>query len=606
MAIDAEMMLEVTPVVRDANQVIQTKGMSQLQSLQDLGLSTAAILGTISDALALPVAAAGIGFQLSAAGSIPTTLDKVASIVADAVVHFGADPTGLTDCSDAMDAFHIYALFTGKECRIPAGNFKFNPGRLNYSPAWIDRPFPHIRTAGYKATIFTAASDIDAPMLRINNGTAGTANYNLWRGGSYGGVTFVDPFAASTATGRHGLSIYGFGGTQFGYMKGQGLKGDLLHFERKMFGGNNPDPYNVSFCEFDGIESNASLGYGINNDNSVGVSHCRFKFVRVVDGIGGGIRGLGVASEYVHISMGNQKGWAIDAPFDTLIGGRTTIRLLELDNVEKGYNLESISGLDILESRIVHRFQTAPNVAAVYWPTVCYNISPTALIVSSLNIKALHRTQTGGTLAAIGQFVNCNNSVNLRGCKIDLDISDNGALGVLDTQLVTGLNANSLDVIVTSRGKRVASTASMIGATLRGTSGIQIPTSGFSSNTESAKLIFPTVQSDNGGNYSAVTGYFTAPYTAEYRVSINLTCTMAAGSRIRLGINRVQAPVYLAGQPMYAVTAGAQSYPLIKDIKLNAGDQIYLMADQNTASPVNLSGIIDATVENYWSIDVKQ
>lgn len=552
--------------------------------------------------LSAPSGATRVGFQSAASGSVPTTLAKKAERIYDAVLDAGADPTGTVNSSTALLNFYTYCLNTGTRGNIPAGNFLVTPGVLNFSGAWADKSFPHIVTAGHRATIFTVASDVNAPMLRINNGTATAAQFNLWRGGSHGGITFVDPFPASAATGRHGLAIYGFGGTKFGYMKGQGLRGDLLRIERKLFTGNNPDPYNVSFCEFEGIESNASLGYGINNDNTVGLTHCRFKFVRVVDGAGGGIRGLGVSSEYVHVSMGNQKGWAVDAPFDLLIGGRTTIRLLELDNVEKGYNIESISGLDILESRVVHRFQTAPNVAAVYWPTTSYNISSSALIVTSLNIKGLHRTQTGGTLAAIGQFVNCNNSVNVRGCKIDLDVSDNGALGILDTQLVTGLNANSVDVIVTSRGKKVANTSTIIGCSTTGTTAVVVGNTGYL--TETAKLIFPTESYDRGNFYDPATGFFTVPFDGLYKFSAAIVLTLAASTRVRIGVafKRSAAITMIGSRPRYAPTANIESYEVAGEWPLIAGDQVFLMADQGTAGGVNLGALNSVAAENQFSV----
>lgn len=542
-----------------------------------------------------------VGFQHPATGSVKTNLFERGQVVVNAVIDFGADPTGLTNTTAALKAFYTYCLSTGRSGDIPLGNYLVTPGQLDFSAEWIDRPFPIISTAGHLAVVFTAASDINAPMLRINNGTATTANYKLWRGGSHGGITFVDPFSTSVVTGRHGLAIYGFGGTKFGYMCGRGLRGDFIHFERKMYGTTNPDPYNISFCEFEGIESNGSLGWGINNNNSVGVTHCSFKFIRVVDGVGGGIRGLGVASEYAHVSIGNQRGDAISAPFDLLVGGRTTIKLLELDNCERGYNIESISGLDILESRIVHRFQSTPNTAPIYWPTVSYNIAATNLNVDALNIKGFHRTQAGGTLADIGQFVNCNNSVNIRGCKIDLSIADNGSLGVTDGLLVTALNRNSLDVVVTNRGKRIASTNSIIGVTVRGNASVQVATTGFASET--AKVILPNEVYDSGNNYDPTTGYFKAPFAGVYRFRMRLTLALPVGSRIRYGLCKTISPIYLAGAVGYATTTAAQSYSITDEVTLAAGDLVFIAADQNSGSLVSLGGAIDAQVENTWAIE---
>ncbi|MFW0755461.1 C1q-like domain-containing protein [Pseudomonas sp. H11T01] len=545
--------------------------------------------------------AAMVLYTLPVAGAVPSNLYEKAQVMASATLNFGADPTGATNSTSALHAFYTYCLGNGHSVEIPPGEYLVTPGQLDFSMPWSDRPFPHIITAGHGAVKFIAASDIDAPMLRINNGTANAALYKLWRGGSHGGITFVDPFSASTATRRHGLSIYGFCGTEFGYMKGQNLRGDLLHFERKLYAGNNPDPYNVSSCDFKGVESIGSLGYGINNDNSVGVTHCRFKFIRVIDGVAGGIRGLGVASEYMHISMGNQRGWAIDVPFDLLVGGRTTIRLLELDNCEKCYNIGSISGLDILESRIMHRYNTAPNTSLVYWPTVSYNVGATELLVTSLNIKGFHRTHSGGPLSAIGQFVNFNNNTDLRGCKIDLDISDNGFLGVLDTQLVTGLNRNSVDMVVTSRGKKVASTSSIIGCSVIGAVAQKIGTSGFAS--EAAKIIFPTELFDTGGNYDPATGYFKAPYAGIYRFRMQLTVAMPVGTRLRFGLSRTTNPIYLAGGAGVAKSIFAESYSIDKEVTLAAGDLVFVIAEQNSGASINLAGTIDATVENSWSIE---
>lgn len=541
-----------------------------------------------------------VAHNLMALGSVPTTVGAHLLRVADAVLDFGADPTGTTDSTGALLAFFTYCLGTGGAGHIPAGTYLVLPGVLDFTPSvWADRPFPHISTAGYAAVTFKAYADVAAPMLRINNGTAASAQYRLWRGGSLGGITFRDDFAGSGVTTRHGLSIYGFTGTTFGYMRGISSQGDFIHFERKMFGGTNPDPYNVSFCTFLGIESSGAIGYGVNNNNSVGLTHNTFKFIRVVDGVGG-VRGLGVTSSYQYISLGNLTGTAFDVIFDTLTGGRTSIEYVEIDNCRTAYDITAISGLEIKYSRIVHRYQTGPNTNPEYWPVVSYNISKTGAVVTSLSIVGFHRTEAGGPLAAVGTFVNFNNSVNVRGVDILLDISDNGGLGILDTQLVVALNRSSLDVAVSNRGKRIASTVSVVGASLRGSVGALIGRTGFAGIT--AKVILPTTLFDSGGSYNASTGEFKAPYAGVFRFNIQLTTTLPIGTRVRLGLSRVSPAAYLAGAVSYAVTATQQSYYTSGVVTLAAGEAVFVCAEQNSPVDVPLTGSIDANIENTWSI----
>lgn len=548
-----------------------------------------------------PTKGAGlVGYTLDVAGAVNSTLYQKAIEEINVVNDFGADNSGESNTTEQMVAFYRCALERGGQYRIPAGDYLIDPGALDFSCDWVDKAFPHIHTDGHGAVRFIVASDLDKPMLRINNGVAVAAQYKLWRGGSHGGITFIDPFSESSASKRHGICIYGFCGTEFGYMRSIGLCGDLLHFERKIFEDVNPDPYNVAYCTFKGVEAIGSVGYGINNDNSVGVTHCNFKFIRVVDGHAGGLRGVGVASEYAHISLGNLKGWAVDIPFDLLVGGRTVLRFLELDNCENGYNIQSVSGLEIIESRIIHRFGYGANTLSVYWPVVSYNIGGGGYSVTSLNIKAYHRTQSGGSVAAIGKFVDFNNNTGLRGLRIALDISDNGALGILDTQLVEGLNRNSVDVVVTNRGKKVASTSSIIGCSLRGGCEQVIGTSGFGG--ERAKIIFTSMVYDTGVNYDKTTGYFKAPYDGVYRFRMRLTIALPIGTRVRLGLCRMKGSVYLAGGVGIARSNSAESYFIDEECVLVAGDLVYVNADQNSDSLVNLTGAIDAAVENSWSI----
>lgn len=532
-------------------------------------------------------------------GSLPVTLAEKSNRYLDAVLDFGADPTGQADSTAALLAFFKACIASQLRGWIPRGTYSVVPGGLDLTDTWAERAFPHIGTAGYSNVFFVARADVDAPMLRITNGTATAATYRLWLGGSLGGITFVDPFASSTATKRDGLSIYGMTRTTFGHLRGLNLSGSTLKFERKMLG-NNPDPYNVALAHFDGVEADG-CHYGINHDNDVGSTHCSFRAVRVIHGTRGGLRGVGVASAYNHISIGDCKGRAVDVFFDVLTGGRTSIKYLELDNVEYAYNIEATSLLVVDESRIIHRFQTGLNTAAVYWPLISYNLSKDARNVVNVRINGAHRVEVGGSLATLGTLVHCNNSVNLRGIHIDLDITEQGGFTIPDRTIVVGLSRSADDVVVARRAQVVASTKTIAGSFLNGAASVLVGKVGFPG--AGAKLIFPTEVYDRRNLHSTVTGECVVPYTALYRMAGVITLAVPIGTRVRVGFGHSPSPTALGIRADYAATAGAQSYPVEATALLNAGDIVYFMADHNaTDATYPLTGSIAVGVENSWSV----
>src|SRR5207253_2769477 len=83
------------------------------------------------------------------------------------------------------------------------------------------------------------------------------------------------------AANRHGISLIGVWGTHFGWMRGNNLRGDLINLPTKLYRGTNPDPYAVTFCQFDGVEANF-CGFAFNNQNYLGFNGSIIDSLRVV------------------------------------------------------------------------------------------------------------------------------------------------------------------------------------------------------------------------------------------------------------------------------------------------------------------------------------
>ena len=193
------------------------------------------IAGSIGSALDLATQYASstgstlMGFIQSAAGAIATTVAKKLARVLDAVVDFGADPTGATNSTVALQAFYAACITSGKRGYIPPGTYLVTPGQLVFT-ATTYQAWPHIETAGHWCTTFKVdpSTHVNAPILAWNNGVqTSTAPSAQWYGGSHGGVTFLDTTGDSAPL-RSGMSFAGMWGIEFGWIKGQSLTGDVI------------------------------------------------------------------------------------------------------------------------------------------------------------------------------------------------------------------------------------------------------------------------------------------------------------------------------------------------------------------------------------------
>lgn len=515
---------------------------------------------------------------------------------------FGPDKAGAVNATAELKAFFDFCISTMSRGRICAGTYLITEGQLAFDNGHADTPWPEIETDGFEAVVFKAAGANDAPMLSITNGTAVSDAGKYWFGGSLGGITFMDATGA-TAPNRHGILLRGLWGTKFGTMAGEGLRGDVVHIEQKLYATNNPDPYHVAGCEFESIRGLACVGRPLNNQNFVGFNSNRIGYF-FGNQCGGGWFGLGALNSVKVFGMANSTGWAIDDVIAATGGAssRLTIESAEFDNMEDGIRMNLIQQVDIKNLRIIHRFQSGLNTSANYWPRTALSFGTLgAANVSGININVFHRFEAGGVLADLGVIANFNSNSNVNTIKLDQRIADNGSLGVGDANLFSNISANSAGIVVTNRGKLIADTRRKVAAYVTATASQTVPNSGI--GTAAARISFPTVQYDGASYYSA--NEFTAPYTGLYRLSACVNLALAVGTRVRMEFTRDRsgtlAPV--VAKAAYSVNANACGYALEGVALLQAGDKVSLLADQNTAGAVALSVVRGAAAENYMSIE---
>lgn len=557
------------------------------------GNPTPAVL-TSSGAITAPI----IGSVLYPQTSVETTVflttgGRVANAYYPAghAWRYGADPLGAVNATVALRTMYLVAIgdgvSTGCDGYVPPGVYKVTPGVLVFNNNFTNMAWPNIYTGGYRQTeyLVDGANQANAPMLTLNNGTATSTSGNFWYGGCHGGITISDTTGA-TATGRHGVSLTGVWGTKFGYIRGSTLTADVVNIPANLYGGGDPDPYAVNLCEFEGIESFFCVGWALDNLNYVGFNGNLVHNMFVAQG-GGGWFGLGSQNVLVNASMEAINGYCFDdGCFAADTGGAASKFTLingELDNCKYCWRFNVCLTMNIQACRIIHRYQVSPNASAVYWPLTAVQFAAgTTPNVQQVNMQLTHRLEAGGTHGNIGTWTDFANAGGvISGVTVEnaLDNETSGAITIVDTDYFSNFNTNSL-ATVTVLGRRVIDTQVKVFAAAYGDGTTAVLNSGY--GTTGAKVLFPVEQYDADNLYA--TSQFTAPWTGQYEFRVRLRLTMASGSSLRLGILDTNGPTALADSTFYAASNTTQTYELSGVVSLTAGDVIYPMAAQSTAT----------------------
>lgn len=558
-------------------------------AIAEVSTDAATATALVVSNLALSSGSSLVGFIQSGSGAVARTVQSKAREIEISALDFsGVDTTGSTNSTTGLLNFYNYCISTGMKGRIPAGTYKVTPGVLIFDNNQTDKAWPVIETDGHYQTIFQidSATETDAPVLQWKNGTATSGVGKYWRGGKHGGLTVKGSGTGASMTSQHHFDFTGMWATEFGWMRSDSCKGNSFNIPQNLYGGTNPDPYAVSFIDVDGLESNFSSGYGFKNNNWVGMDSWKVNHVRIIQPSLGGWFGIGSGNLIDDLSFANITGWAWDdGTFVAATGGapqRNIVRVAEFDNVQNGIRMNRSTRTDFLRCRIVHRFQTTPNASAIYWPVTGIDLAGGASpSISDVSIDVQHRIEAGGVLGNLGTFLTGNNNGNIVGTRIFQDYLDNGALGVTDA-MMRGTNINNnVDIYIARRSTALVDFTDKALSYGRGSAATTVPNSGF--GTASSRIAFPTqVFVTFNSKYDTSTSTFTAPRRGLYFVEACLPLAVAVGTRIRMALmnaGSLQETTY-----HYAVNAGTVQYKYTGVVLMNAGDTLYLMADQNTAT----------------------
>ena len=523
---------------------------------------------------------------------------------------FGALGNGIANDTAAMLAFFTYCIVNEKEGYIGKGDYLIDRGVLVFDNNHVKKTWPHIKTAGNFAVTFKDASGVNAPFITISNGTAYSIAGQYWIGGELGGITF-DQNGHSTAANQHGISLMGIWGCKFGWLRGEDLGGSTVYFPPKFYPdslGNltNPDPYAVTFCDFEAIEANRGVGYAIENRNFLGFNGCTIASLRVIECESGGWYGFGTGNVVGFASMGSVKGVAFDDGTDlTAVGGpplRITIKQYELDDCQYGIKLNRTTQFDAPMGRIVHRYNYGPlNTDNKYWPLEAVSISGGAVPNTRFaNINIIHRIEAGGSKADMGIFYNGNNHANVL-ADIEFLVQDNAGFGFDDSDLYTNVSLDS-KTVVKRVGTVIKDVEVKVASLVRSATSVSVLNTGF--GTIAGKLDFTTPVYDRGGYYDAVNSKFEVPYDGLYKVNASINLSIPVGTRVRMAFYHDAGGILQADlvNVDYQVNTGIQNYTLSGLIYLSQGVDVFLMADQNTGAPVALSTLFGASSDLTWSI----
>lgn len=544
---------------------------------------------SLATALANSTGSSLVGFAQSGTGAATRTAqDKLREVEISALDFAGVDATGATNSTTGLLNFYNQCIATGRPGHIPAGTYKVTPGVLVFDNGFTDKAWPNIETDGHQSTIFQvdSATETNNPVLQWKNGTASSAVGKYWRGGSHGGLTIKGSGTGAAMASQHHFSLTGTWAIRFGYMVSTNCKGSSFHLPQNLYGGTNPDPYANSFLHFDGIESNFSAGYGFYNGNYVGMDSWYVENVRIIQPSLGGWFGIGSGNIINNWSVGNVTGWAFDdGTYAGATGGspqRNYIMIAEFDNVQYGIRLNKSSRTKFVGIRFPTRFQTTPNAAAVYWPVISVDIAGGASSsVSQVELDLTWRIEAGGVLANLGTFIQTTANGTFTST---VDWQDNGGLGVTNSAFLARctLRRDTPSTVI-KNSKPLFDSSDKAFSFARGSASTTVSNSGY--GTSSAVLAFPTQLSDLASAstiYDTVNYKFTAPRSGYYRFELSIPMTVAAGTRIRLGLwdgTNLQ-----AHSDQYAPSANTQMYSLNATVSMAAGAVMYAMGNQNTGT----------------------
>jgi hypothetical protein len=515
---------------------------------------------------------------------------------------FHVDVTGSTDTTDQLKRFYEACIAGQVDGYIPPGTYKVRPGVLVFDSGNIERPLPYFRTSGASSTIFEIIENNDAPVLTITNGTTTTGAGRFWMGGGHEGVTFYRPAAVGNdvVANQHGLVLRGVQGANFAAFHGENLGGDLIHLERKLFGGTNPDPHHVALCQFAYLEAKYCKGYVFRNDNYVGFNGSHIARIRAI-ACGGIFWGIGAGNSIGSISAGSCSGWAVGDSQDGIGGTSSNFKLdrAELDDVEYGFQIGRLTRANFGTVRFIHRYEFSPRNAGtgLYWPRLALDVGG----VSTFDVKAevTHRIESGGTKADLGVFCEFNNAGgNITDVIINTDIQDNAALGVERSDIAQNVNMNSTARLEVRNEAPVMNTIGRVGCLVRIDPSYQLPHGGFS---PTQRIQWNTISSDPADRFDTLNGQYTCPFTGVYRVKASLSLAASfIGERLRLGI-ALDNNIY-GGQYYYAMTTNPTVYSIEMAILASAGQKLSVVGDQNSGAAKSLSPVISLN-ENQFLIE---
>lgn len=582
----------------------------------DLGLRQDLISSTGAQIISVLMATTGVP------RSLQTVLRERASVTP---ADFGVvDPTGVVNSTTAMKAFFDYCIATGSRGKIPPGDYKMTPGVLFFDNGGVDRAFPEIETAGWSSTIFRfdPASTVDAPMIVITNGRAGSANPGgnwtggdgkYWEGGGIGGLSIIDTTSATgTRPNRHGMELQGWINPRMGFLYYVSYNnGAAVFLPRAEYdgasppafnaaGSTNPDPCAVSDMQWAGIECAYSTNL-IRNDNGVGMDGWKVSYVRAIQTYGDCITDVGQGCQFPSGSFGGCNGWVMRVGMKVTVN-RLIVENWEVDNCKDAFDLRRVTDSTITRVRINHRYNSPANIhnnGEGFWPRIAYRFAHGAsgIVVNVTVDKAIHRIQpleagvnpagkNGGPafgVNAMGTLLFTDAPGSVSHLIYDHNFQNSAGFVLPKKDFHSGWNGNSR-VRFSDRGVPFVNYMYGNEAVVSYTGTAPALASGGAFTDPATRIPFNSARIDQSGNYDTASGLWVAPYTGWCVVEAALDLTLAVGTRVRMAVVKDSAgngtfSVTGATMRAHAGSTEVQSYFLPgQAFQVNAGDRVGVAA----------------------------